>query len=43
MMPFLVESEAGKKEYNQSDGIHPNEKGHEVIAKDVFEFIKEDL
>lgn len=43
MMPFLLESVAGKKEYNQSDGIHPNEKGHEVIAKDVFEFIKEDL
>lgn len=43
MMPFLLESVAVKKEYNQSDGIHPNEKGHEVIAKDVFEFIKEDL
>jgi len=42
-MPFLLEGIAGKKEFNQRDGIHPNEKGHKYIAKKVFEFIKEDL
>ncbi|MBN2964019.1 arylesterase [Sulfurospirillum sp. T05] len=42
-MPFLLEGVAGKKEFNQEDGIHPNAKGHEYIAKSVFEFIKEAL
>jgi acyl-CoA thioesterase-1 len=43
MMPFLLEGVAGEKVYNQSDGIHPNEQGHQIIAKEVFQFIKEDL
>jgi acyl-CoA thioesterase-1 len=43
MLPFLLEGVAGEKKYNQSDGIHPNAKGHEIIADNVFEFIKEDL
>lgn len=42
-MPFLLDGIAGKEEYNQRDGIHPNEKGHKQIAKNVYEFIKEDL
>lgn len=42
-MPFLLDGIAGKKEFNQRDGIHPNEEGHKYIAKKVFEFIKEDL
>ncbi len=42
-MPFLLEGVAGKKELNQRDGIHPNAKGHEIIAKKVFEFIKDEL
>ena len=42
-MTFLLDGVAGKKELNQRDGIHPNEEGHKVIAKKVFEFIKEDL
>jgi len=42
-MGFLLEGIAGKKGFNQRDGIHPNEKGHQYIAKKVFEFIKEDL
>ena len=42
-MPFLLDGVAGKKEFNQSDGIHPNEEGHKYIAKKVFEFLKEDL
>ena len=42
-MTFLLDGVAGKKELNQRDGIHPNVEGHKVIAKKVFEFIKEDL
>ncbi|MBT8348023.1 MAG: arylesterase [Sulfurovum sp.] len=42
-MPFLLDGVAGIKEFNQKDGIHPNEKGHKHIAEKVFEFIKEDL
>jgi acyl-CoA thioesterase-1 len=42
-MGFLLDGVAGKKEFNQRDGIHPNEKGHKYIAQKVFEFIKEDL
>jgi len=43
MLPFLLENVAGKKEYNQNDGIHPNKKGYKIIARDVFEFLKEEL
>lgn len=42
-MPFLLDGVAGKEELNQRDGIHPNAKGHKYIAKQVFEFIKEEL
>ena len=42
-MPFLLDGVAGMKEFNQKDGIHPNEKGHKRIAENVFDFIKEDL
>ena len=42
-MPFLLDGVAGKKEFNQKDGIHPNQAGHKYIAKKVFEFIKADL
>lgn len=43
MLEFLLQSVAGKKEYNQKDGIHPNAKGHKLIARDVFEFLKKEL
>jgi len=42
-IPFLLEGIAGKKQYNQIDGIHPNAKGHELMAQKVFEFIKDEL
>jgi acyl-CoA thioesterase-1 len=42
-MPFLLDGVAGEKAMNQKDGIHPNEKGHQYMAKEVFEFIKEEL
>jgi len=42
-MPFLLQGVAGKQDLNQRDGIHPNEKGHEYIAKEVFMFLKDEL
>lgn len=43
LLPFLLNSVAGKKELNLADGIHPNEKGHEIIAKEQFEVLKKHL
>jgi len=42
-MPFLLKDVAGVQKLNQADGIHPNEKGHEIIAKEVYEFLKEEI
>lgn len=39
-IPFLLEGVGGEKEMNQEDGIHPNEKGHEVIAKTVLKTLE---
>lgn len=36
LIPFILEGVAGKKEYNLPDGMHPNEKGHEVVADFMF-------
>lgn len=43
LIPFLLEGVAGQKQLNQADGIHPNEKGHQIIAKLVYPFILEAL
>lgn len=40
-IPFLIEGVAGKAELNIEDGIHPNEKGHEIVAQNVYKHIKE--
>jgi acyl-CoA thioesterase-1 len=42
-IPFLLKDVAGIKELNQRDGIHPNKQGQITIARNVFEFLKEDL
>jgi len=39
--PFLLEGIAANKEYNQPDGIHPNEKGHKKMAENVYQFFKQ--
>jgi acyl-CoA thioesterase-1 len=38
-IPFLLDKVAGDPKLNQEDGIHPNEKGHAVIAETVFKAI----
>lgn len=40
MMPFLLKDVAGIKKLNLSDGIHPNTKGHQIVAKNVLAFFK---
>lgn len=39
LLPFLLEGVGGHPELNLADGIHPNEKGHEVVAKAVTVFL----
>ena len=41
LLPFLLEGVAGKKDLNLSDGLHPNEKGHEALSKNLFLFFKD--
>lgn len=43
LMPFLLEKVAGKTELNLSDGIHPNEKGHQIIADGIYTYLKKHL
>ncbi|MGZ5279245.1 MAG: arylesterase [Pseudobdellovibrionaceae bacterium] len=40
-IPFLLEGVAGNPKLNLADGIHPNEKGHEIIADNVYSSIKD--
>ena len=40
-IPFLLEGVAGNPSMNLEDGIHPNEKGHKMIAQLVFSAIKD--
>ena len=42
-IPFLLEGVAGRTEFNQADGIHPNPKGHQHIAQLVYPYIKQAL
>lgn len=37
LIPFLLDGVAGNPELNQPDGIHPNVKGHEIVAETVYE------
>lgn len=40
LIPFLLEEVGGDSDLNQSDGIHPTAKGHQVIAETVWETLK---
>lgn len=42
-LPFLLEGVAGVPALNLPDGIHPNQKGHEVIGKRVAVFVEKIL
>lgn len=43
LIPFLLEGVATKSELNLPDGIHPNPKGHELIAKTVMKYLEPEL
>lgn len=40
LVPFLLDHVAGIPALNQEDGIHPNEKGQEIVARNVLKFLK---
>ena len=40
LAPFLLDKVAGNKDLNLADGIHPNEKGHQIVADNLYPFIK---
>ncbi|MCH8557817.1 MAG: arylesterase [Balneolia bacterium] len=40
LMPFILEDVAGIPELNLPDQIHPTAEGHEIIAQNVWEYLK---
>lgn len=40
LIPFILENVGGVDKRMQSDGIHPNEKGHKVVAENVWEVLE---
>lgn len=40
LAPFLLEGVAGLPELNQADGIHPNRRGAELVAANVWKVLK---
>lgn len=43
LIPFLLEGVGGRPEFNLPDGIHPNPRGHEVMARTVLKVLEEVL
>lgn len=43
LAPFLLNDVAGQSKLNQPDGIHPNEKGHAIIAENIYKYLKKEL
>ena len=39
LVGFLLEGVGGERALNQDDGIHPNERGHKVMADTVYPYI----
>lgn len=43
LIPFILQQVAGEAALNQADTIHPNEKGHTIIAETVYPFVLQAL
>lgn len=41
LVPFLLENVGGIAKLNQSDGIHPTAKGHQILADNVWVVLKD--
>jgi len=39
LIPFLLEDVAGFEKLNLGDGIHPNQDGHKIVAKNVYKIL----
>jgi len=39
LVPFFLEGVAGEPSLSQADALHPNEKGHVIIAETVYPFV----
>ena len=39
LIPFLLANVGGEPQFNQPDGIHPNESGHKIVAENVWEVL----
>ena len=40
LIPFILEGVGGHPSLNLPDGIHPNPKGHEIMAKTVLKVLE---
>ena len=40
LLPFLLDGVAGEAALNQSDGIHPNERGSRIVAATMWEALR---
>lgn len=40
LIPFLLDGVAGHQELNLGDGIHPNERGHRIVAQNVWRVLE---
>ncbi|WP_162417628.1 arylesterase [Cyclobacterium roseum] len=40
LIPFLLEGVAGDPNLNLPDGIHPTEEGHQIVAENVWPYLK---
>ncbi len=40
LIPFLLEGVAGNPDLNLPDGVHPNVKGHQIVADNVWKALK---
>lgn len=43
LAPFLLDKVAGVPSLNQADGIHPNEKGHAIVADNIYNYLKKEI
>jgi acyl-CoA thioesterase-1 len=43
LIPFVLEGVGGIPKYNLPDGIHPNAKGHEILAKTILKYLSPEI